>query len=112
VADDRRFGRGQLRPKRLLCKFIAEVGVGFAASFGAAALVTWSFWWPHRDNRQNLSTFAAVLLACVGLAALGASLRTAGVERRRAVAALMALALLLGATAGYAILRAATQGSL
>lgn len=112
MAGDRRFGRGQLRLKRLQRKFIAEAGAGFAAFFGAGALATWSFWWPHRDNRQNLATFAGALLACAGLAALVASLRAAGVERRPALAALMVLALLLGATAGFAILRAATQGAL
>ncbi len=100
MADDNRVGNGQLQQTQLPGKFIAEVGIGFAAFFGVAALVTWSLWWPHRDNLQNLATFATALLAYAGLAALVASLRTTGPERRRTVAGLMALALLLGATAG------------
>jgi hypothetical protein len=85
--------------------------VSVLAVAGFAALVAWSLWWPHSDNRQNLATLAAVLLGILGLASFIAALRGASSRGRTELLVFTAMAALTGATAGFMILYLATASA-
>lgn len=57
-----------LTPRPVLAFALASVGLVNAAV--VVALLRWSAWWPHSDNRQNWANLvlgAAALAACVCL---------------------------------------------
>lgn len=93
-----------------------SVGASVAATVGllsvtaVAGLVGWSLWWPHDDMRQLWATFGAVILAAIGIASLAASHRALSRELRPALIASIAIAVLIGATGGFALLKRATEG--
>jgi hypothetical protein len=102
------------RPKRPAPSFsaIAAAAVGFLSVTAVAGLVRWSLWWPHDDMRQLWATFGAVVMAALGLAALAVALRSIAREWRPALMAFIAMAVLIGATAGFVILQSATERAL
>jgi hypothetical protein len=91
---------------------LLEIAASFIGLLITAALIRWSLWWPHDDNRQNLASFAAVLSGGFGIVLLAFSWRGVRRERRFVLAVLVAGAVLIGATAGFAILIHATKAAL
>lgn len=73
-----------------------------------AALLRWSWWWPHPDMRQLWAHGAVVLSAL--LASVGAAVTFRGEDGRgrRVFVGLVVLAVVLGAVVGFAVLREAT----
>lgn len=83
--------------------------VGLPALAAVIALVRWSAWWPHSDNRQALAMVAG---AVAGLIAAGAlSTAVAGVRARGRVVLLLLVSVAAagGWVVGFDALREATQ---
>ena len=77
---------------------------------GAAgsALLRWSIWWPHADNRQRWATYILIAASLITLWTLTRSLVARPPRIKVAVLVAWAVAVAVGATLGFGWLRSAT----
>lgn len=80
------------------------------ASFAAvAALLRWSAWWPHPDLRQIWAFGATVLAAVVAITASVIAFVQLPQRHRGTFLVLACASAVVGAVAGFAVLRSMTE---
>ena len=86
---------------------LALLAVAAASVFALMALIRWSNWWPHSDNRQNAAIVAMLLSVLIGLPSAVGSLSR--IPKPAIPIAILTVAALLGASLGFSALAAATR---
>ncbi|MDP8931647.1 MAG: hypothetical protein M3O70_24535 [Actinomycetota bacterium] len=91
------------RPFAMLAAFVSVGSIG-----AVAALVRWSWWWPHSDMRQIWATGFGWLAAAVGVATFVIAFSRLGERDRRLLLGCALLAVVLGFVGGFLVLKSVT----